>query len=70
MIPNHKENEAVSEPPSHSSVFDKKKKQDIFISQATIWFSLVWSTGEGSHQHGSEYLTKLDLQVVSVLDFK
>jgi len=46
MFPNPKENGAASEPPSRSSVFDKKKKQDVFILQATIWFSLVWSAGE------------------------
>lgn len=46
MFLNPEENEAASEPPSHSSVCDKKKKQDVFVSQATIWFSLVWSTRE------------------------
>lgn len=46
MFLNPEENEAASEPPSHSSAFDKKKKQDVFILQATIWFSFVWSAEE------------------------
>lgn len=49
MFLNSKENETDSEPPSRFSIFKNKKerkKKEAFLSQATVWFSLVWSVGE------------------------